>query len=123
MKKVVALRTQLCTERDRIRGCIQQRLLANESNGHLGDIVDVATLTTERARTRAVRHCLECSQVQVDNALRKLELGTYGLCEECRRRIDRARLKALPSATLCLECQRRSETGAQGYPRRVVSAA
>jgi DnaK suppressor protein len=42
---------------------------------------------------------------QIDEAIRRLEDGTYGTCAHCGREIAEARLKALPFATLCRECQ------------------
>jgi DnaK suppressor protein len=46
---------------------------------------------------------------QIDEAIRRLETGVYGLCANCGRDIAEARLKALPFATLCLECQENEE--------------
>lgn len=45
----------------------------------------------------------------VDAALRKMEKGTYGLCEHCKKIIDKKRIKALPSARYCMTCQSGSE--------------
>ncbi len=42
---------------------------------------------------------------EVEHALRKLEQGTYGVCDVCGQSIDRARLEVLPQATLCLSCK------------------
>jgi DnaK suppressor protein len=42
---------------------------------------------------------------EVEHALRKLEQGTYGVCDVCGQPIDRARLEVLPQATLCLSCK------------------
>jgi DnaK suppressor protein len=42
---------------------------------------------------------------EIDEALNKLEEGTYGICEECGTEIPLGRLKAVPSATLCVDCQ------------------
>jgi DnaK suppressor protein len=42
---------------------------------------------------------------QIDEAVRRLEAGTYGTCAHCDREIAEARLKALPFATLCRDCQ------------------
>ena len=39
-------------------------------------------------------------------ALRRIEAGTYGICQRCRSRIDRARLEIVPDAVLCIECAR-----------------
>ncbi len=41
---------------------------------------------------------------QIDEALAKMEHGTYGICEECGEEIPVARLKILPFAKLCIDC-------------------
>ena len=46
---------------------------------------------------------------QIDEAIRRLEAGVYGLCANCGRDVAEARLKAMPFATLCLECQENEE--------------
>jgi RNA polymerase-binding transcription factor len=46
---------------------------------------------------------------QIDEAIRRLEAGVYGVCAHCGRDVAEARLKALPFATLCLECQENEE--------------
>ena len=43
---------------------------------------------------------------RIEKALARLADGTYGECEMCSEEIDPERLKALPSATLCVECAR-----------------
>lgn len=45
----------------------------------------------------------------IEDALVKIEEGTYGLCEMCSKPIPKTRLKALPQARLCLDCKRREE--------------
>ena len=47
---------------------------------------------------------------KIDQAIARLEDGTYGLCQECDQEILAARLKALPFAALCRECQEDTET-------------
>ena len=46
---------------------------------------------------------------KIDEAIRRLEAGVYGVCAECGAEIAEARLKALPFATLCVSCQEREE--------------
>jgi len=41
---------------------------------------------------------------QIDAALQRIDLGTYGLCEVCEEPIAEKRLDALPFATRCIEC-------------------
>ena len=42
---------------------------------------------------------------EVEHALQKYEAGTYGLCDSCGQTIERARLEAIPQASLCLNCK------------------
>jgi DnaK suppressor protein len=62
---------------------------------------------------------------QIDEAIRRLEAGEYGTCANCGREISEARLKALPFATLCLECQQAEEeerTAERAQETRVLSS-
>lgn len=43
--------------------------------------------------------------IQIDNALHRIESGTFGICEECESEIPVKRLRVRPDATLCLNCQ------------------
>jgi DnaK suppressor protein len=45
----------------------------------------------------------------IEGALRKIETGAYGMCEECGKHITEARLKALPTAHLCIHCKEKKE--------------
>jgi DnaK suppressor protein len=47
---------------------------------------------------------------KVDQALLRLEEGTYGVCPECGAAIAPARLRALPFASLCRDCQAEAES-------------
>lgn len=49
----------------------------------------------------------------IDKALEKMEDGSYGDCAECGVRIDTPRLKAIPSADLCIVCKRKEEEALQ----------
>ena len=51
---------------------------------------------------------------QVEDALARMEKGTYGPCERCGEEIDYARLEAIPYATLCIRCQQHLEEGPRG---------
>jgi DnaK suppressor protein len=46
---------------------------------------------------------------KIDQAIQRLEQGNYGRCEECEQEIAAARLRALPFAVLCRDCQEASE--------------
>jgi RNA polymerase-binding transcription factor len=47
--------------------------------------------------------------LKIDEALRKLSEGTYGICEDCGEQISEQRLKILPFAIYCTDCQERRE--------------
>jgi DnaK suppressor protein len=49
---------------------------------------------------------------EIQDALKRLDRGAFGKCEECRGPIPRARLQALPYARYCVRCARRAEEGA-----------
>lgn len=46
---------------------------------------------------------------RMDEAIRRLEDGTYGVCEDCESEIDEERLKAVPLTTCCVNCQSKKE--------------
>ncbi len=46
---------------------------------------------------------------QIETALERVEEGTYGQCEECGVKIPKARLNAIPFATLCIKCASQQE--------------
>lgn len=45
----------------------------------------------------------------ITEALQRIDAGTWGVCEDCGDRIGQARLKALPWAARCVECQTKAE--------------
>src|SRR5438046_2936029 len=56
---------------------------------------------------RSVRRHLD----QVDEALARIEAGTYGTCANCGKPINPARLEARPSSVLCIDCQQLQDAG------------
>lgn len=48
--------------------------------------------------------------VQFRRALTRLKLGKYGVCEKCGKMIDTDRLAARPESTICIDCERDSES-------------
>ena len=51
---------------------------------------------------------------EIEDALERIRQGTYGHCARCAGKISAARLKAIPYATLCIDCRRKSETAPSG---------
>lgn len=48
---------------------------------------------------------LETGLQEVEAALKKIQQGKYGICEECGKEIDEQRLKVMPTARWCLTCK------------------
>ncbi|PIR07309.1 MAG: hypothetical protein COV55_00200 [Candidatus Komeilibacteria bacterium CG11_big_fil_rev_8_21_14_0_20_36_20] len=51
---------------------------------------------------------LELSLYNVNKALKKIEQGSYGICEKCQGAIAPKRLEAFPSATSCMSCKKKA---------------
>lgn len=93
--------------------------LLNESNETLqslqegsmlqADIADRASTETDRSLQLRTRDRARKLISKIDEALERIESGTYGYCEETRETISLQRLDARPIATLSLEAQERHE--------------
>jgi len=70
---------------------------------------DDASAAFDQAKDLAIRINADSLLKQVNSALRRFEAGTYGLCVDCNKPIDAARLQAIPYADLCMDCQRKRE--------------
>ena len=75
------------------------------------DPADSGSASFERETAQSLSKHARNLLTQIDDALRRMDNGTYGVCERCGERIDLDRLEALPYARLCLDCKRRDETG------------
>ena len=103
-------RRELLEEQGKLKEQLQRLEAAKyESVGHSNHMADDATEAFEQTVGVALQRKVDASLEQVERALAKLEDGTYGICENCGARIDRARLEALPHAVRCLSCQSRRE--------------
>jgi DnaK suppressor protein len=77
----------------------------SESSGDLtGDeeYADAGSATFERELDLSLVNNVADLVERIDKALAKIDEGTYGLCDRCGRPIEKARLRALPYANLCL---------------------
>jgi len=102
------LRAFLESEQTRLEAIIAQMSTeGSESLGYGNHMADDASEAYEQAKELALRQNAEKLLGQINDALERLEEGTYGTCRLCGEEIDPARLKALPYVTLCLRCQQR----------------
>jgi DnaK suppressor protein len=69
------------------------------------DTLEFATKTAEQEVTVAAANLRRRMLKEVENALRRVSRGTYGICEMCSEEIPANRLKAIPWARFCLVCE------------------
>lgn len=99
------LRGQLQAERDRLRDQLRQMGLGAEGTLSFdGGFADSSQVTAERGELEALAGTLADTLVEIEDALAKLETGSYGSCESCGGDITVARLEAMPAARLCIDC-------------------
>jgi RNA polymerase-binding protein DksA len=116
---VESFKTRLLEERERTRKAIaylheenrgttedEARELSGGFDNHLADI---ATHTYDRELDSTLESSEEVHLSHVEAALRRIDEGTYGVCENCGRPIQPERLEAMPWVTLCIDCKRLAE--------------
>ncbi len=105
------LKKALLAERERLDEQLAtlSEVAARDNLGYGNHQADDGTAAFDQAKDLAIRINAENLLKQVNGALRRFENGTYGLCVDCNKQIDTARLKAIPFADLCLDCQRKRE--------------
>ena len=111
-------RARLLEERERLVLAVD--FLERENPGsisdELGDIVtagdenlgDTASATYDRELDQSLEEGAQQTLTAIDDALRKIEDGTYGTCEVCGKPIGAGRLAAMPWARLCIDDQRKA---------------
>ena len=100
-KSLLAKREQLAQRVGRTQATERQEVAEGQNdNAQLWEVSDVRDDLDTQAATE-LDH--------VNQALARLDAGEYGLCTDCEEPIAEARLKALPYATLCIQCAEEAE--------------
>lgn len=109
----------LLTLRSRLQGDVNQ--MTDEALNRGGDAgggnlssmpIHMADLGTENFDQEFTLGLIENEQETIDEiqaALARLEVGSFGVCGDCEKPITKARLQALPYTRLCIECARQHE--------------
>jgi DnaK suppressor protein len=82
---------------------------SEDMNGLLPDMYDLASFETERLYEYTLKDRERRSVVELIDALKRIDEGIYGICEDCGKAISEKRLQAAPAATLCIECKAEAE--------------
>jgi len=116
-----SIRETLETLRSRLRGDLDQmtdEALRRANSGGTGNLSNVplhmADLGTDNYDQEFTLGLIENEQGTlelINEALSRMEKGTYGHCVECDEPISKPRLQAIPYARHCIQCARKLETG------------
>lgn len=107
------LREKLLEKRQDILDLYRSDLAAGQASADEGteDIVDRANNSYNREFMFSLSDTERQLLFQVDEALGRMEVGTYGECAHCNRKIGERRLEAVPWARYCIDCQELKEKG------------
>ena len=109
-------RRKLLSWRDEsLRGSNETLRQLKEEESRVADMTDWASFETERNFQLRARDRERKLLSKIDEALRRIEEGTYGFCEETQEPIGLRRLEARPIATLSIEAQERHERREKTY--------
>ncbi|HCO03781.1 MAG TPA: conjugal transfer protein TraR [Actinobacteria bacterium] len=117
-KELKELKDRLLTERGELDSQMeeieQSTFAGNQTDlsGEMGfdeEYADAGTATFEREKDLSLVNNLRDLKERIDKALAKIDEGSYGLCDRCGKPIEKARIKALPYANLCIEDKQAEE--------------
>jgi DnaK suppressor protein len=83
--------------------------MAGQAGEELPDPNDRASREADRTHALRLRDRDRKLIAKIEEALGRIDAGTFGRCESCGGRISPARLKARPVTTLCIDCKREAE--------------
>lgn len=86
-----------------------QKEASGDISGYSFHMADVATDNYDREFSLGLASNEREALYEVGDALKRIDDGTFGVCETCKGLIAKNRLKAVPSARLCLKCQEKKE--------------
>jgi len=118
-EKLEEFRIQLLDRKQAIIADLHQATedLINDDIAY-SDVVDQASADTDKTLTVQMKNRERDVLVEINEALRRIEVGLFGECESCGEAISDARMKVNPSTTLCIDCKAELESEGHRFPRR-----
>jgi RNA polymerase-binding protein DksA len=111
-KELDELRERLLAERVELEeqlATLEENTFAASQSDMSGEVAfddetaDAGTATFERERDLSIENNVRDLLAKIDRAIRRMDAGTYGLCDRCGKPIEKARIKALPYVDLCIK--------------------
>jgi DnaK suppressor protein len=106
-------RERLLLHREEKRNLYNQDIRAGQDSTDEGteDIVDRANAAYNREFMFSLSDVERQTMLQIEDALQRIDEGTYGRCANCSRTIAAPRLEAIPWTRFCIDCQELAEKG------------
>jgi RNA polymerase-binding protein DksA len=110
--EVAELHTRLIGERDELQAqlaTLEEDTFAVTQSDMSGDVglddesADAGTATFEREKDLSIENNVRDLLQKIERALKRVDAGTYGICDRCGKPIEKARIKALPYVDLCIK--------------------
>jgi RNA polymerase-binding protein DksA len=111
-KELDELRERLLAERVELEeqlATLEENTFAASQSDMSGEVAfddetaDAGTATFERERDLSIENNVRDLLAKIDRAIRRMDAGTYGLCDRCGKPIEKPRIKALPYVDLCIK--------------------
>ena len=116
--QIKQLRQLLITERVKLAEEIKSiahdvstspREASGDLSAYTVHLADMAADTFDRELSMNIVSGEQEILYQIDDALKRLDDGSYGICQQCNQPISMSRLRAVPYASACIKCQRAKE--------------
>ena len=108
---VEEMKERLMAERADLMQKLQRdaQIFKTECNTGSGDRVDLASDESAFKKMEAANKLDANRLIAVENALKRISENKYGICLKCGKKSPEERLRALPSAVLCIACKTKDE--------------
>ena len=110
-EEIALIRESLISRRSAIvsQQAKQLSALGSADKHHIADLEEMSSDSADADQLCSIVDLGSSTIESIDSALGKIDSGSYGNCEDCGDPIARARLKYLPFAAVCVDCQRKRE--------------
>ena len=108
-RKIQDIKKTILSQRETLLREAEEALTALPGEINFPDMGDQATAETDRDFMLRLRDRERMLLKKIDEAIEKIDRGTFGICEDCHNEIGIKRLAARPVTTLCIDCKTRQE--------------
>ena len=111
--EIKAIKAHLLELREDAMARLKDKKRLDMPDNEVGDPIDDASKSLDKEILFELSGNAHKTLDQIEAALRKIDKGIYGVCEYCRQPIPKKRIKALPFARYCINCQHSTESSHQ----------